>query len=605
MHSINGILSWKRNVQLCAATMSRGSSQHYPNPLNVLVDEPLALSHQQPEPAGTKTMVEQPGRFGCWAIAFIGRIYNSAEVQKKLIDHGYTFEALNDVELVLKAWDCWGEECLHRLQGQFVFCIVNTDKKRLHLCRDRYGNQPLFYSHIENELLFSSHLRTLVQAQSRKPEPDQDALAVFLALHYVPAPQTGWKHIQKLRPGHILTVTYTEDRLQITEPTAWHRPFSPMNTEKGISLQQLDTALSESVYRQMGSDAPIGAFLSGGVDSSLICHYAAQHRTDPLHTFSIGFVDAGSEYDETVHARRAAEIIGAHHHAVRVELAGISDRIEFVLAEMDELNADTSVFLTHIVCEEASKHVAVCLSGAGGDELFGGYFRHQALLALALLQKIPKPLISTVRTILQPLPQNRDHRLGNLVRRLIRFFEQRDHEQSDFLTIVRQDRAYQQNPSFFQQPRINTLLKALEFDFNHFLSDNILTFTNTMARVHNLEICVPFLDTNVIGVAEQMRNNQRVTLLDKKILLKQLAVRYFPRDLIYRKKQGFAAPLEVWLRNLPREALKKRCLGEASKLLVSEPAINQLVDSFLDDRRDLSLQLFALIVMNAWCQGGN
>ncbi|NLX17743.1 MAG: asparagine synthase (glutamine-hydrolyzing) [Desulfobulbus sp.] len=585
--------------------MNRSLAYHDSALLDLPVDEHFALIQQQTKRDSSVAGVGHPGRFGDWVLAYIGKIYNSEELEKNLIYRGYSFTSANDAELVLKAWDCWGEECLPRLEGQFAFCIANAAEQRFHLCRDRFGTKPLFYSNTDNEFLFSSNLRTLMQARSRKPEPDLDALAVFLAIHYVPAPQTGWKYLQKLRPGHILTATYSGGQLQVAEPVAWHRPFSPIDTKEGISLDKLDRVLAQSVQEKMGNAPPIGAFLSGGVDSSLICHYASQHSTEPLHTFSIGFTDAGPEYDETAYALQAAQAIGARHHAVQVELGGISERIERILTEMDELNADSSVFLNHIVCEEASRYVSVCLSGAGGDELFGGYFRHQALLALELLHKIPKPLIRAVRAGLQPLPQNRDQRLGNLVRRLIRFFDQRDDEQSNFLTIIRQDRVYPQNPSFFQQPGIHTLLKALEFDFNHFLGDNILSFTDKVGTLYGLEIPVPFLDSKVVQLAEQMKNNQRATLFAKKILLKQLAARYFPKNLIYRKKQGFAAPLEVWLRNLSKEELKRRCLGESGAFLVPEPVINQLVDSFLDDRRDLSLQLFALIVMNAWYQGGN
>jgi asparagine synthase (glutamine-hydrolysing) len=237
---------------------------------------------------------------------------------------------------------------------------------------------------------------------------------------------------------------------------------------------------------------------------------------------------------------------------------------------------------------------------AGGDEMFGGYFRHQALLALELLNRVPKPMIRALRMLLGPLPQNRDNRLGNLVRRVIRFLDQRETKDNNFLTLLRQDRIYPQNSQFLAQAPVNSLVKALEFDFRHFLGDNILSFSDKMSMLYGLEVRVPFLDPGVVRLAEQMRNNQRVTLREKKILLKQLAARYFPRDLIYRKKQGFAAPIEVWLRTLSKKELRQRCLDGLATQMVPEPVILHLIDTFSDQRKDLSLQLYSLIVMNQW-----
>lgn len=571
-----------------------------PDGVGVFVDGPLALGHVRLSILDLTAAGAQPMQFKHWILTYNGEIYNFKALQKQLIDKGYQFQSRSDTEVLLKAWDCWGEGCLHRLEGMFAFAIVNTRELRMYLCRDSYGVKPLFYSYLNKEFLFSSELATLVQAQPSLPEPDRDSLATFLALHYVPAPQTGLMHVYKLRAGHFLKVTFAEGNLDVADPVSWHKPFAPSDAGEGISLSKLDRTLAQSVRQQMVSDVPVGAFLSGGVDSSLICYYAAQFHKEPLHTFSVGFSDAGKEYDETLYAAQAAKILGARHHAVQVELGGLSDQINYILSKMGELNADTSVFLNYIVCKEARKYVTVCLSGAGGDEMFGGYYRHQALLALDLLNRVPSQLIRTLRALLSPMSQNRDNQMGNLVRRVIRFIDQRALKESNFLTLLRQDRVYPQESEFFNHPPVKTLLKALEFDFNHFLGDNILSFSDKMSMLHGLEVRVPFLDRGVVQLAEQMRNSQRVTLKEKKILLKQLAVKYFPRNLIYRKKQGFAAPLEVWLRQLSKTEIKRRCLGCLTSSLVPECVVEELVNNFIDHKQDLSLQLYALIVMNQW-----
>jgi asparagine synthase (glutamine-hydrolysing) len=600
MCGINGIISWSRDVGRWAATMNHRLAHRGPDGDGVFIDGPLALGHVRLSILDLTSAGAQPMRFRRWMVSYNGEIYNFREIQKKLVDRGYSFDSRSDTEVLLKAWDCWGHNCLPMLEGMFAFCMVDTIERRLHLCRDGYGIKPLFYSHIRNELLFSSELPALARAQSTRPEPDRDALAVFLALHYVPAPQTGWTDLHKLRAGHSVTATYSGDVLQVAAPVPWHKPFAPVDSPNGRSLEDLDRALARSIRQQMVSDVPVGAFLSGGVDSSLICHYATQVSSEPLHTFSIGFSDAGPEYDESHYAREAAKVVGAYHHPVHVELGKLSHRIDDILDTIGELNADTSVFLNHIICEEARRHVTVCLSGAGGDELFGGYFRHQALLALCFLNKVPAPVIRMLLSPLRILPQNRDNRLGNLCRRVIRFLEQRQLPRNDFLSLIRQDSVSPQDARFFDRPPMHSLVEALQFDFNHFLGDNILGFTDKMSMLHSLEVRVPFLDPGVVGLAENLRNDQRVTVWEKKILLKQLAVQYFPRNLIYRKKQGFAAPVEVWLRQLNKSALKERCLSRLTDTLVGEVVIEKIIENFLDHKRDLSLQIYALIIMNRW-----
>lgn len=601
MCGINGVLSWTRNPENLARTMNRHLGHRGPDGDGVFTEGPLALGHVRLSILDLTNAGAQPMRFNDWALTFNGEIYNFKDLKKELISKGYHFVSRSDTEVLLKAWDCWGKDCLHRLEGMFAFGIYNVRKKQIFICRDSYGVKPLFYSHRDGEFLFSSELVTLIQAQPSHPGFDHDALATFLALHYVPSPQTGLHDIHKLQAGHYVTVAYSNaEGLSVAPATAWHTAFSPQNGPAIVTLDELDKAIGHSVNQQMVSDVPVGAFLSGGVDSSLICYYASKVHREPLHTFSIGLSDAGTEYDESKYAAQAASLIGANHHAVQVKVGGLSENIDEVLNKMGELNADTSVFLNYIVCKEARKYVTVCLNGAGGDELFGGYFRHQALLALDLLNKIPEPFIDAMNMLLRPFPQNRDSRTGNLVRRVIRFLNQRKLSTNDFLSITRQDSVYPQDSSFLRQPKIDTLQQALTFDFRHFLGDNILSFSDKMSMLHGLEVRVPFLDPGVIKLAEHLRNDQRVTLWQKKIFLKQLAFRYFPRNLIYRKKQGFAAPLEVWLRNLTKEEMKSRCAGELAHFLLTEPALNLLIDEFYDKKRDSSLQLYALIVLKQW-----
>lgn len=602
MCGINGIVSWQREPASIVSAMNRHLVHRGPDGDGVFTEGPIAFGHVRLSILDLTNAGAQPMSFGRWVLIFNGEIYNFHELRDELSGRGYEFVSRSDTEVLLKAWDCWGMQCLSRLNGMFAFALLDRDDKRIHLCRDSYGVKPLFYSLRQGELLFSSELSTLTSVQQSLPAVDRDAVATFLALHYVPAPQTGLQELNKLPAGHYLVVSYADGELRIEEPTAWHQPFLPRDDFKGITLEELDRTLAHSVRQQMVSDVPVGAFLSGGVDSSLICHYASQVHREPLHTFSIGLVDAGSEYDETAYAAQAAKVVGAQHHAVQVELASLSDHIDGILDKMGELNADTSVFLNHIVCAEARKFVKVGLSGAGGDEMFGGYYRHQAFLVLQALRHLPLIITQTLSKGLGLLPQNRDSRVGNLARRLVHLFKLCD-EPIDFVALLRHDHAFPQESNFFKQPLQQSLLHALAFDFRHFLGDNILSFSDKMSMLHGLEVRVPFLAPEVVRLAQQMGNSQRVTLMEKKILLKQLAARYFPRNLIYRPKQGFAAPLEVWLRRLPRKELQHRCLDGIARDFVPEGLVVSLIDNFLVEKKDLSLQLYSFIMMNRWQKG--
>lgn len=602
MCGINGIVSWRREPALVVSSMNRHLRHRGPDGHGIFSEGALAFGHVRLSILDLTNAGAQPMCFGRWVLVFNGEIYNFQTLRDELRGRGYEFASRSDTEVLLKAWDCWGEQCLPRLNGMFAFAILDIVNSQIHLCRDSYGVKPLFYSLHHGELIFSSELSSLAFAQQLLPEVDSDALATFLALHYVPAPQTGLKGLHKLQAGHYLVVSYADELVRAEAPVAWHQPFSPKDNGVGITLEELDRVLAQSVRQQMVSDVPVGAFLSGGVDSSLICHYASQVHKEPLHTFSVGLVDSGSEYDETAYAAQAAKVVGAQHHAVQVELAGLSHHIDGILDKMGELNADTSVFLNFIICAEARKFVKVGLSGAGGDEMFGGYYRYQALLVLQALRHLPLAVTHALSKGLGLLPQNRDSRVGNLVRRLVHLFSLCD-KPNNFLALLRHDHVFTQKSNFLQQPSQQSLLHALAFDFRHFLGENILSFTDKMSMLHGLEVRVPFLAPEVVRLAQQMRNNQRVTLIEKKILLKQLAVRYFPRDLIYRPKQGFAAPLEVWLRRLPRKELQQRCSDGLALEFVSEEQIECLIDIFLDQKKDLSLQLYSLIVMNRWRKG--
>lgn len=599
MCGICGFVSVQKEVRSAVERMNDCQMHRGPDAHGSFFAPSIGLGHVRLKIIDLTNAASQPMKYKTLVLVFNGEIYNFKQLRTQLEAKGYNFTSRSDTEVLLKAWDYWGAECLPMLEGMFAFAIYDTVTHHLHLCRDPYGVKPLFYCSMPGEFIFASELTALRQGIGRPFKMDPDAVASYLALHFIPAPQTGCLGVQKLAPGQRLLVTGCDSYPKIMELVSWAQPFKPRRSSQPVSMADLDFAIRHSVEKQMVSDVPVGAFLSGGVDSSLVCYYAGKISKAPLHTFSIGFSDAGPEYDESGYAKTAARILGARHHAVTVELAGVSEYIDKILLATGELNADTSVFLNYIVSEAARKHVTVCLSGAGGDELFGGYYRHQALLVLKYLNCIPGALVRLISSLLNRLPQNRDIPMGNLVRRLAHLLEQHGGS-GGYVNLLRHDKIFAQDSAFFSRQTIRTLEDAMAFDFRYYLGDNILSFSDKMSMLHSLEVRVPFLSPQVVRIAEAMQTAQRVQLREKKTALKQLGTKYFPRSLMYRKKQGFAAPIEVWLRQMSKDQLQRRCNDGVVNQFIAPRVVGQLIGRFLDERKDYSLQLYSFIVLNQW-----
>jgi asparagine synthase (glutamine-hydrolysing) len=572
-----------------------------PNGKGIYIDKGIALGHARLSILDLSDAGAQPMYFEQFVLVYNGEIYNFKAVRAKLQSQGYRFNSHSDTEVLIKAWHCWGEACLHEIEGMFAFALLDKNQNNLYLCRDSYGVKPLYYTLLNDEFIFASELTTVVRALDSKPVVDKDAVASFLALHFIPAPATGWEGIYKLPPGNTLVIDFREGSASRKTIKAWGDTFKPSFQAASAGLSDIDEVLANATQKQMVSDVPVGAFLSGGVDSSLICHYASVIKADRLHTFSIGFTDAGLEHDETLYAKRASQVLHTIHHPIQVELASISDRVSSILDRLGELNADTSVILNDIICEEASKHVTVCLSGAGGDELFAGYFRHQALIAAKYLRFIPEAVSTGIQDVLSRLPQHRDSAIGNFTRRLNHFLNQRKAD-GNFVSMLRNDYLFPQHSVFLHENIIKGIAEALAFDFRYYLCDNIFSFTDKISMLHSLEVRVPFLDPEVIRIAESLNLNQLVTAREKKIILKKLAVKYFPRNIIYRKKKGFSAPIDIWLRNHTKTELINMCLDGVAVDFLDQSLIVDMAAKFLIDRLDFSSQLYSLIVLNNWAR---
>ncbi len=598
MCGIAGIVTEGRDPKNIIHEMNNIQNHRGPDGSGTYINNNIALGHVRLSILDLSNAGAQPMHYENLVITYNGEIYNFREIRTSLVSNGYSFTSNSDTEVLIKAWHFWGINCLNKLDGMFAFAILDKRSGKLTLCRDAYGVKPLYYSHTNLEFIFASELATVKHALGNKVAYDKDAISTFLALHFVPQPLSGYEGVYKLEAGCLITFDTNKPNNSI-QTTKWaNRPTANISAQMH-SIDDIDMALKNAVTRQMVSDVPVGAFLSGGVDSSLLCHYASQNLSERIHTFSIGFSDVDEEHDETRFAKIAANTINSIHHPVQIKLGEVGELINDNQRKVEILNADTSVFLNEIICEEASKHVKVCISGAGGDELFAGYYRHQAFLAIQYLNKVPEFTVKSLKKLINFIPQHRDSKLGNFVRRLNHFLNQRT-SNGNFVSMLRNDGHFVQSSSFLDTAYISTMRDALDFDLKYFLGENIFSFTDKVSMKYGLEVRVPFLDNHLIQVARELPVKQQINLLNKKILLKKIAAQYFPKNIIYRKKQGFSAPLEIWMRSQTPNALLNLCLDGIAPRFVDEHSISKMIHSFLLEKADHSTQIYSFIILNQW-----
>lgn len=509
---------------------------------------------------------------------FNGEIYNFRELRRDLRGRGHRFRSETDGEVLVHAWEEHGADLLHRLDGMFAFAIHDAARGRLLLARDRFGVKPLYWCRTgEGGLAFGSEVKALLAAPGVRPELDVDALGQFLAWEYVPAPRTLMEGVEKLRPGHRLQVDLdgfgvSTDRWYSLLSAAGDLDASDLPSDDGEWEEAVDARLRASVRGQMVSDVPLGAFLSGGVDSSLV----VTHMGGSARTFSIGFDDPS--YNETPWASSVAEHLGVSHRVeiIRPDVRELFDRL---MRQMDDPIGDFSIFPTYLVSRLAREEVKVVLTGDGGDELFGGYETYRAQAMAELWERIPPSLR---RGVLEPallgLPPRSGKKKG-LVNKVLRFVQGLQHPRElgharwrlfaggdlrgELFTPEAAGRL--RTPPGEHLARLrggvadrDPVDQGLYVDLYSYLTDNCLVKMDRMSMAASLEARVPFLDHRLAELAFRMPPRLKVRRGETKPLLKRLAARYVPEESVYRPKEGFSIPLKNWLRGPFRPLLEER-----------------------------------------------
>lgn len=545
-------------------------------------------------------------------IVFNGEIYNFRELRRELEGLGHRFYTGTDTEAIVHAYEQWGTAAIGRLRGMFGLAIWDTRTRALLLARDRVGIKPLHYAEANGRLYFGSEMKSLLCAPDLPRELDLNALNHYLSFLYTPRDGSIFKAIRKLPPGHLLT--WRDGRTHVEQ--YWQFPAAErFGGSEDEAVERLEDVLTDAVRSHLISDVPLGAFLSGGIDSSLVVGLMARVSGARVKTFSIGFDEPA--FDELEHARQVAQRFGTDHHecVVQPDAVRLLDRI---IGHFDEPFADSSAIPTWYVSEMARRHVTVVLSGDGGDELFGGYDRYVPHPRVAAFDRYsPAPLRRVAAMAAARLPHGA--RGKNFLRHVsrddrgryldaIRFFG-RDEKPSllspDIAGAVGgSDPEEQLARCFDRYSDLPWPSQMMRFDAETYLPDDVLTKVDRMSMAHSIESRVPLLDNEVIAFASDLPASLKIRDERRKHVLKAVAARLLPRAIIERRKQGFGVPLNVWFRGNLRELFSDTLLSASAlqRGYFQSAFVRRLISEHLAGQRDHNLRLWQLVVFERWHQ---
>jgi len=542
-------------------------------------------------------------------VVFNGEIYNYRQLRQELEALGHRFATSSDTESIVHAYEEWGEDAFRRLRGMFGIALWDQPKRTLLLARDRAGQKPLHYTERGGRLHFASEIKSLLAAGAVDPSLDLAALDHYLAFLYTPRDTSIFQGVRKLPPGHYLR--WRDGRAEVIRywQISAEETFTGSEAE---AVEGLRDVLREAVSSHMMSDVPLGAFLSGGVDSSAVVGMMAQASARPVKTFSIGFDDPA--FDELEHARTVAQHFGTDHHEFVVKPDGLSI-LDDLISHFDEPFADSSAIPTWYVSEIARRHVTVVLSGDGGDELFGGYDRYLPHPRVAKFDAAPLPGLRAAAALAWPLlPHGTKGK--NFLRHVakdaagryldsITFF-QPDERAALYADGARGALASRAEatlwPHFERFAALPHDSRMMRFDFETYLPEDVLTKVDRMSMAHSIESRVPLLDNSVIDYAAALPSRFKIHAGRRKHVLKEALRPLLPAGILDRRKQGFGIPLGTWFRggltDLFSDVLES---PRARQRGYFEPAfVSRLVKEHLSGQRDHTLRLWQLTVFELW-----
>ena len=626
MCGITGIYAYNmvgRVSMINVANATAALEQRGPDYQDIYNDETVALGHRRlsiidPSPEGHQPMWDLGRRY---CIVFNGEIYNYKSLRNELLVQGVQFQSETDTEVLLNLFIKEGKDCLQKLNGFFAFAIYDHLEKSLFIARDRMGIKPLYYVMDDDRLLFASEMKSILQYGINK-ELDYTALHTYLQLNYIPAPRTIFKKVKKLMPGQYLALTPQEIQIEKYYELPYDREkFTELDYE--AQKKKLEELLEGAVQKRLVADVPLGSFLSGGIDSSVVAALAKRHKED-LHTFSIGFKDE-KFFDETEYARSVAKKIGTEHTVFSLTNADLYKHVNNILDYIDEPFADSSAIAVYILSQETRKHATVALSGDGADELFAGYNKHEAFRKI-IEGGGAAQAVKSLQPLWYLLPKSRNNALTNKFRQLYRFSKgmsmsskerywswagyASEKEAVNLFSTDSKNKLEKGEYANFKAnilrhiPNKESINDLLYTDTMLVLPDDMLTKVDRMSMANALEVRVPFLDHEVAEFAFSLPTDSKINSTIRKRIVQDTFKDILPEELYNRPKKGFEVPLLKWFRNEMQHTIKNELLSDS---FVQEQGIFDVKEVrklrkklFSSNPGDVHARIWGLIVFQHW-----
>ncbi|MDH5367803.1 MAG: asparagine synthase (glutamine-hydrolyzing) [Cyclobacteriaceae bacterium] len=597
-------------------------SSRGPDVQDIYNNDRVGLGHRRLSIIDVSAEANQPmwDKSGRYCIIFNGEIYNYKSIRESLIMDGVSFSTESDTEVLLKLFIAKGKDCLNELNGFFAFSIYDKQSHSLFVARDRFGIKPLLYYHDEDKLLFASEMKSLL-AYGLEKKVNYEVLHQYMQLNYVAGDQSMMRGVCKLLPGHYLQIE--EGKVDVKK---WYElPKNKIQIEENYEdrKKRLSELLEESVQKRLVADVPLGSFLSGGIDSSVVAALAAKHKSD-LHTFSIGFADE-PYFDETRYAQSVAKKIGTEHTVFSLNNKDLYQHLESILNYIDEPFADSSAIAVYILSQETRKHATVALSGDGADEMFAGYNKHAAFYRM-MHPGFSEKIVGVLNPFWKLLPKSRSNGITNIFRQLHRFsngMKQNPSERywqwagflnekeslsifSDEVKSNLQEEQYNQNKANLLRylGGSTSMSDILYQDMNMVLPYDMLTKVDLMSMANSLEVRVPFLDHNVAEYVFSLPDEDKINKNIRKRILQDTFRDILPEELYNRPKKGFEVPLLKWFRNEMKGLIVDDLLADrfiVEQNIFDVKAIRKIKKRlFSRNPGDVHAQVWALIVFQSW-----
>lgn len=590
----------------------------------VLDDDLVALGHRRLSiidltAAGHQPMSSETGEF--W-ITFNGEIYNYREIRNELERRGHSFRSSTDTEVLLAAYAQWGDACLNHLNGMFAFAIYDARRKRLFAARDRLGIKPFYYFYVPGLLVFASEIKALFACPRVPKRPDYAAL--WTPARFQVSPYTGFEGIRKLPAACSLTFENREIRID--------RYWSPIVDEAGQNdsdvIDQLDHLTQDAVRLQMVADVPVGVFLSGGLDSSLVSALMRRETNQEIHAFTIRFSQKDQAFermpDDSKYARSIAQSLDLRYHELEIRAEEVAQLFSTLVWHVDEPLSDPAAINTYLIAREArARNIVVLLNGMGGDEIFGGYRKHLACLRAEIYQAIaPLMVRRAMEDLVRRLPVATDRRGLRTLRWIKRFasfgsLTPLDRYLASDLALNREQfsdlfqakmsygesRYYQEQERVYRQHSDQSYLTRMCWnDTSFFLPDHNLTYSDKATMAVGVESRPPLIDHRIVEFAFRLNGTHRIRGNEQKFILKKVAERYLPDEIIYRPKAPFGAPLRAWIRG-PLARTVDDLLSDdnvRSSGLYNPRTVRRLIDADRAGREDNAHVIWTLLTNQLW-----